>query len=693
MFDASIENFWKKSFPALERFSIHPQDGWQSELQDIPYFVEPRLSLREDFSDLHSRIWLVSAPGAVGKSTLAKKIAYEINALYLDLAQAEPIGGNYIFGGLVKTGAQERLLNHTTTLFIDSLDEARLRVTTKAFEAFLNDLIVTSRQTPLPLVLFGRTGVIEDVALYLLENSITPVILDIEYFDLGGSLEFVKKYLYFLVENQDATDKYKDRIRGNIKSHGAELENCISRIIRSLGNVTTENKENFSGYAPVLQAISAFILSESLNFHSIGTETEKLLQNRILEKICRSVLLREQKKLKDQVVNAQPGLTDHDLYTIDEQIRCLAAYCDKKPVIPDSHSLHGEELESYTEAVQSLLPQHPFLAGSGRKPANAVFGAAILTHALKHGEAVESAYSEATVNPLLAEFYFYDSYVYKEEGERETRILPEHVAQIFNSITARAEQGRRIELSIEAGEDEEDADVTITSYSKNPEGMERIESFSIPHLGTVVFYDRISNVYIDAPLLTIEMRTRKKDVELVAPVDIAAAEIDIHCEALRAYPAHDDPEQRIVLEAVYPSLVSPGRVLAYDDVLAIALPNENEYPWSDVPCIGVREAADDSDDLQKALLSFSRLVRAFRSHSKGQKARFVDKIDHARMSKNFGKEIREQLLAGAVLERSGVMYILNTVELARVTGASYQDARLRNFKDQAVQYIRDIIRE
>lgn len=68
-----------------------------SQLDDITYFVEPKLTLRADFSDLNSRIWLVSAPGAVGKSTLAKKIAHEINALYLDLSQADTIGGNYIW--------------------------------------------------------------------------------------------------------------------------------------------------------------------------------------------------------------------------------------------------------------------------------------------------------------------------------------------------------------------------------------------------------------------------------------------------------------------------------------------------------------------------------------------------------------------------------------------------------------------
>lgn len=684
MQDLSIDIFWKNKFVSLEKFEITPLNGWMSRIDDITYFVEPKLTLRADFSDLSSRIWLVSAPGAVGKSTLAKKIAYEINALYLDLSQADTIGGNYIYGGLAKTKSQISWDKNTTTLFIDALDEARLRVTNQSFTDFLQDLISISSQRAIPIVLFGRSGVIDDIALYLMEYGANPTIFEIEYFDFEHSLEFVKKYLYYLAKNKKDGNKIK-----NLDSHKDELEKCISKIIESLDKITKNYDSNFSGYSPVLQAIATFILAESSNLTSIQTETENLLENRILEKICRVVLQREQEKLKQQVIASFPNLSVYDLYNIREQISYLSACCQGKEVIPLDYSLQGTELEFYTNAVRDLLTQHPFLAGDGKTSANAVFEAAILAYSMKQGVSFNSTFSEATVNPLLAEFYFYDSFIYKEDGEKEKNINSIHVSPIFNSISARIGQGNKAELFIEAEDDAELADITISRFSKNAEKEDVLESFSIYHRSKVVFYDRISNINITAPLLSVEIEAQK-DAEFIAPISMSVYRIDFLCEVLRAYSGYDS-EQTISLEAKNEPLLSPQQIIPQNVDFAVSWPNDRKYPWSATLQVGTIEDDGISDNMKKALFSFSRLIRAFRSHSKGEKKRFVDKIDHARMSKNFGKEIREQLIKDSVLVRSGIMYTLKTDKLGQVTGTSYLDAKQRKFGEKAKQYIQNII--
>lgn len=45
---------------------------------------------------------MIAAPGAVGKSTLAREICAATNAVYLDLSAAATVAGNYLVGGLVK---------------------------------------------------------------------------------------------------------------------------------------------------------------------------------------------------------------------------------------------------------------------------------------------------------------------------------------------------------------------------------------------------------------------------------------------------------------------------------------------------------------------------------------------------------------------------------------------------------------
>lgn len=694
MRDLSIDAFWKKEFSSLKRFSIVPLTGWCSPADDIYFFVEPKLSLRDEFSDLCSRIWLVSAPGAVGKSTLAKRIANQVNAIYLNLSQAEAVGGNYIYGGLAKTKSQKYWDKNETTLFIDALDEARMRVTNQSFMDFLQDIIAISDERRIPIVLFGRSGVMDDVTLYLMEHGIHPAIFDIEYFDAERSEEFIEKYFYHLLENK----KDGDAIKRRLSSDNTVFRNCISKIVKSLDTIPSSINNSFSGYSPVLQAIATFVLSETANFYKIDTEIENLLKRRILEKICRAVLEREQQKLKDQVMAMFPELSAYDLYNISEQIKYLAATIQRKEPIFETHSLQGDKLECYSNAVKDFLSQHPFLSGDGKTPANAVFDAAILSYAMKQGESFLSTLSEATINPLLAEFYFYDSYIYNKEDDthnnidkKEDYVKSEHVVPIFNSISAQIGQGKKLELSIEAEDSDDTAKVIISCFSQDAIKEEVIEEFSIPHHGCIVFHERVSNVYIDAPFLEVEILANK-DAELTAPIDIHALKISFLCETLRIYPGYDK-EQVVTLEAEQDPAISPKQIISYAKEFEISWPNDRQYPWTEIGKIGniKYDGEGNVDDLQRALLSFSRLIRAFRSHSKGEKARFVDKIDHARMSKNFGKEICEKLMEDSILIRSGIMYILDTDKLGKETGTSYLNAKQRHFGEKTKEYLQKII--
>ena len=70
-------------------------------IRETPMFVPPNLSDIEEAneSDL-PQVLIVSAPGAVGKSTLAKGIAYEKGALLWDLAAAPEVAGGSLNGML-----------------------------------------------------------------------------------------------------------------------------------------------------------------------------------------------------------------------------------------------------------------------------------------------------------------------------------------------------------------------------------------------------------------------------------------------------------------------------------------------------------------------------------------------------------------------------------------------------------------
>ena len=69
-------------------------------------FVEPPLrQLTEDFGNVDPntcKVILVSAAGAVGKSTLAKEISSATGAVLVDLARTGAVGSNFLIGGLAR---------------------------------------------------------------------------------------------------------------------------------------------------------------------------------------------------------------------------------------------------------------------------------------------------------------------------------------------------------------------------------------------------------------------------------------------------------------------------------------------------------------------------------------------------------------------------------------------------------------
>jgi len=71
------------------------QPGWLVDNREDAAFVEPTLKIR--YGDPSTaRVLVIAAPGAVGKSTFARSISAHANAVLVDLAQTEPLGGNFL---------------------------------------------------------------------------------------------------------------------------------------------------------------------------------------------------------------------------------------------------------------------------------------------------------------------------------------------------------------------------------------------------------------------------------------------------------------------------------------------------------------------------------------------------------------------------------------------------------------------
>jgi hypothetical protein len=665
--------------------------GWSIELAPNTSFVEAELKLRDGYDDLETPIWFVAAPGAVGKSTLARAISARTGAVYLDLAKAETVAGNYLTGGLVKNGLLNAWQANQSTLLIDALDEARLRVTQSSFEDFLKDVEALARGRSLPVVFFGRVGIVEEAWLTLVDAGLSCPIFDIAFFDQDRSRRFIMAVL----DRLSGQPKYRG-LAASLRGNRAAYETAAVTFVTGLERASASDGTRFSGYAPVLEAV-ATALAEVSNPARLNDEVQKALQGEILIELTEQILIRESGKLRAQLPDSFSEPTKNELYNRNEQLGRLAALIYGATTAPRAVALSPQLVGPYETAVSGFLPNHPFLDGTGRQASGAVFAAAINAHALfaKSQALLKVAEKHAgdgphTPNPFLIDFYLEEAA--KEASGTRARtsdgpmVPPEHVVALYESVRARAAARDVVRLTIEAAEGEE-ADVEIVILSDDAPTSRILLRTS--QAGTLRFGRQVNGVAVDAPDLDVIIGSGNP-VEIIAPVTINVARIAFDCPELvigRGDSASSTDDSAVTIEAgelLRSSLTSVPVVRKGAD-FSVWWPNAMVFPWSHF--VGQAEGANGTD-IDEGLRALRRLILAFRSHSRGRLARFRGKIEHARMTKgHIGVAVREKLLSDKILTLEGEYYFINATALGQIVGATYQDLKLKHFNQKVRNYV------
>jgi len=667
--DLSIENFWKKRIPTQPARTGSSRKGWHSSPEDLATFKEAPLTPNEKFGEYidanKSSLILVSAPGAVGKSTLARQIARQTGATYIDLAEAEPVGGDTLSGGLAKSGLYSDWQTGNVVVLIDGLDEARLKVTQEAFEAFLSDVAEASVGRPSPTILFGRSGAIEDAWLHL-SDKLPVCVLEIGYYDPKDALDFA--LLHFDIATP--FDAHKDIGR-----------QAVTLLLERLREDTSSDGDRFSGYAPVLQAVANRVAGES-NRGALVAQIRKGGQPVTLQTIAASILAREQGKLAQLTFEDQSLASK--LYTPQEQLQRLAAhiYRVSPPALPKMSANDGK---TYSSALKTWVPEHPFLDG-GSGTASTVFDAVTAAAALGFQDtaaiALNRTISSVSANPFLSEFYL--------DSLRNSELPPEHIGIIYASIRSRLSLGDTASLLIEGAEEGDEfellsseVEITVTRSDTN---QSRNLNFQSEQAGEIRLGARVEDVEIIAPRATVEIGG--------APETLLIAPISIQCQKLRL------STSRLVVESSTPSIeegvvyleadeadtkeIAAPPILNGNSVLSVAWSSSNLFPWT-----SFSTTPENSQDprTNEALRRFRKFVISFRSHSKGSLKRYAAKIEHERMTKGTGRSILNHMRHHGVVSLDGSMYTLHPSVLAEKAGLSYSMCMSRNFPDKAIQFV------
>lgn len=334
-----------------------------SRIDSEPFYVEPLF--KELKWNASASIILFSAPGAVGKSALAKYISYQKGSIYWDLSQVK-LGQHSLNGMLIESlGAESYsffaagLKTGKQSIVIDALDEADLISGRKAIEMLLDDIkkAVGSVSSPC-IALFSRGETAIFVGKYLSEIGINYGAYEIGFFTENNARVFIKRTIETVYET----------------TYTPAMKDCVDAEFKIVSDVLEEgSRDSFLGYAPVLQTVAktlidtpnTMVLKNSLHGANSGIE----IVNRIL---AEGLLKREQSKIingmKENLGDKYSGFNDWDkLYTLDEQIVNITIYILMGEVMDDSDvkdNLEPEMYEEYIKSVMSMTCQHPFLGKS-----------------------------------------------------------------------------------------------------------------------------------------------------------------------------------------------------------------------------------------------------------------------------------------------------------------------------------------
>ena len=699
----SIESFWRSRLQASQAISADASAkwnrGWCLAGKRLGAFVEAPLNRSMGYGETDPEkagIVLVSAPAAVGKTTLARQIASETGAVFVDLAQAASVGAGTLTGGLAGSNMYDSFQSGNVALIVDGLDEARVRVTQSSMDAFLQDAVSLATDDSKPIVLFGRTRSIEDAWLWFSEEGgIDVPILEIDYFDKERALEFVKKRMR--------------HIRGETGSREPDVR-AAALILEKLPNQTlkggkAEAGREFSGYSPVLIAVAERVAapkdSGDVNPQKLIAQIEQGREAITLQDIADAIMEREQSKLAG--LKLQDPKLSATLYIPKEQIARLISRLYGNGEDIDLPRMSAKDQETYRNALETWVVEHPFLDGDGRAPSSEVFGGLLAAHAI-HGAVPGSAIlsqelgRKTSVNPFLAEFYMS---LLETDGHGQMRIPLRHVGIVYSSICARLSLGEYASLLIDVESDDGSSgeglvEIEIVRAQADAEPDRHV--FSTDSEGDIVLNSHLEDVEIVAPKTSVALGSRSEAV-LVSPIYIEAGLLILKADSLVAdvpsMLSSNAPNQlrmvQLVAGGADTAQMQTRPTCRNGAALEVTWP-DIDWPWRDYFEDSPWERNDQTGEVEEGSRRLKKILRLFRSHGKKDLAKCKAAIDHRRRTRGVGLRVLERMLEEGILEERGYMYTLSPDKLAEATGLNFHDVRSPAIPEETVAFIRRALR-
>lgn len=628
------------------------------------FFVNPELVVKGGLGDLSVDVILLSARGAAGKSTTGQQLSYELGVPLWKLEDDAAVSAtalSHVLSRYMSTFEPESEIGRRgrPTILIDSLDEARSRVSGTSWTEFLGSLAAISRRGA-RLVLLGRERTLEDVWLTLDDSGVRLAWLEISHFGPDERIQYV-----------DGTTRRKAKDSSIVDSptYTAARDAILGSLV---GSLTGEAADAFAGYAPVLDAVAAVLYRED-NLFSVSktfdATTGGVRGLEELRKIIDGLLEREQRKVAPLAEDL--GLAPEATYTPEEQIDWLCSeLLEGAP--PDLENIvDASARDAYIKRVAEFLKEHPFR--SGDRWASVVFAAyiAIRRFATVPGSRLLSLGNESG---LLFDFYSLDS----------ARGVVEELqfAALHASITAGEFSGAQ----------------AAVSATQQPSGeyetvMHLVRAGVAEHVRLTLLTESPGSLRLFGPLEALTVVSKGNvTIPVHHPVTVLGPDLFVRCGSLtveggsvefahRAVPTGHTPQSGQVIFQVVGDLRLPGEIsrapLPGDFELAVPESTTLRYPWTTHRVsLEDEESADPSGRAERFLNMLMNLTRTH-GHA-GDRGCFIMKLQGRQSVKGeeFQRVVATLASLGVVRVEREMLYLTAEYEQFRFSGKTTQGQRL-----------------
>lgn len=619
----------RQIWPTTTKFASQIESQALTRIEIKPKFIHPKLRVIKPFEG--GRIIIISAPGAVGKTTFAKYCTFDKKGYFWDLAKLK-LGDNTFIGTLAKTFGSKNLSKvldefdaGNLAFFFDAFDEAEIISGWEGVENFIREICSYSATSSKPnIVFFSRSETASLLQLLLDEASGTDSysMFEIDYFDKDGAIQFIQEYL-----KSNGDESYLQ--------HPEPFNRAVHSIFSAVGHGMNGESDNiwniddirsFIGYSPVLQTIGSFMHNQ--NYEEIANQFENKISTesglRVISGFIEKLLTREQEKvvsaLKERVTNIPKDWDNwKNIYHPIDQVASLVTYLLKNRRLDsiDYSSVPDWLKKDYIDAITNFLPNHPFLkAGEFSSPAFRDYSISMLLTKKNEYDGQCKALLDKGSFVLTSLFaYFYVKF-------SDNKCYGPHVGLIHEAVSAKKAIESTTLLTFIKPNNQGHHVLEIV----NPEGLSSLNlelECLINNNHPVIFERRLQNAIIHCNGQVI-LGKSEGSIEL-SDIDIEAEKIVIkakecilntHNEGTITLKAKD------ILQEDYS--LSLKRIGTGD--IQISWPGGHAFPWTEYY---VQSDYSEDLDFKDELYALKRILEPFRKHKKkgfAKQSEFIDNI-------------------------------------------------------------------